>query len=143
MELRLSLSDENFKRKKLNYSNMPPIWRPEDSPLFSTRSNSKRQERTVFTNDQLLRLEKEYISQGKYLCRLKRVQVARDLGLNDRQKISKIMNVIRLIYGFRIKYYFVLVYLIESTHLFHSNKDLLTINKSRFNYWKEKTNFLT
>ncbi|CAD6216164.1 GSCOCG00004382001-RA-CDS, partial [Cotesia congregata] len=27
----------------------------------------------------------EYISQGKYLCRLKRGQVARDLGLNDRQ----------------------------------------------------------
>ncbi|CAD6210499.1 GSCOCG00010901001-RA-CDS, partial [Cotesia congregata] len=47
--------------------------------------NSKRRERTAFTNDQLLHLEKEFITQGKYLCRPKRIEVARDLGLNERQ----------------------------------------------------------
>ncbi|KAH0561281.1 H2.0-like homeobox protein [Cotesia glomerata] len=48
-------------------------------------SNSKRRERTAFTNDQLLHLEKEFVTQGKYLCRPKRIEVARDLGLNERQ----------------------------------------------------------
>ncbi|CAD6210497.1 GSCOCG00010900001-RA-CDS [Cotesia congregata] len=47
--------------------------------------NSKRRVRTAFTNDQLLYLEKEFIAQDKYLCRPKRIEVAKNLGLNERQ----------------------------------------------------------
>ncbi|XP_074096561.1 uncharacterized protein LOC141525817 isoform X1 [Cotesia typhae] len=47
--------------------------------------NPKRRVRTVFANHQLLQLEKEFIANDKYLCRSKRIELARDLGLNERQ----------------------------------------------------------
>ncbi|CAG5079164.1 Similar to GSX1: GS homeobox 1 (Homo sapiens) [Cotesia congregata] len=48
-------------------------------------STSTRRKRTAFTTHQLLHLEKEFITHGKYLSRLEKIKIAGDLGLSDRQ----------------------------------------------------------
>ncbi|CAG5088062.1 Similar to Gsx1: GS homeobox 1 (Mus musculus) [Cotesia congregata] len=56
-----------------------------DQEIVKKEFNSERRKRTAFTDHQIFHLEREFIAQNKYLCRIKRLKVAKDLGLDERQ----------------------------------------------------------
>lgn len=49
------------------------------------KPETRKRKRTTFSSGQLVYLEHNYDLEGKYLSRLKRIQVAAELGLSEKQ----------------------------------------------------------